>query len=175
MADTTQEKWLQWVALTTTILAVCAAIGSLRASSYSTRVSIMTTKENNAWAYFQSKSIKQHSCEVQKDTFELYSLSKLAKPERDYVTKKINSYKKEIARYDKEKADIKTEAEGLAKSQESMKHQGANFGMGVMWLQIAIMLSSVSALLRKKPLWFVGMAFGVIGLVYFLDGFFLWF
>jgi hypothetical protein len=25
-----QEKWIKWVALTTTILAVCAAIGSLK-------------------------------------------------------------------------------------------------------------------------------------------------
>ena len=49
------------MALTTTVLAVAAAISSLRASSYSTKVQIHTTREANQWAYFQSKSIKDHN------------------------------------------------------------------------------------------------------------------
>jgi signal-transduction protein with cAMP-binding, CBS, and nucleotidyltransferase domain len=53
------EPWLQWMALTTTVLAVAAAISSLRASSYSTKVQIHTAREANHWAYFQSKSIKE--------------------------------------------------------------------------------------------------------------------
>ncbi|MEI6035428.1 MAG: DUF4337 family protein [Verrucomicrobiae bacterium] len=53
MANEQQELWIKWVALTTTILAVCAAIGSLNGSSYSTRAQVLTTQESNQWSYFQ--------------------------------------------------------------------------------------------------------------------------
>ena len=67
MSEPVKESWLQWVALTTTILAVAAAISSLKASSYSTRVQIHTTEEANQWAYYQAKSIKEHGFRLNKD------------------------------------------------------------------------------------------------------------
>jgi len=44
--------------------------------------------------------------------------------------------------------------------------------VAVIWLQIAILLSSIAALLKKKPLWLIGLAAGIVGLVYFGNGFF---
>ncbi|MSR89290.1 MAG: DUF4337 family protein [Candidatus Margulisbacteria bacterium] len=40
-----------------------------------------------------------------------------------------------------------------------------------MFLQVCIMLSSVSTLTGKKSLWGLGMAFGVSGLIYMFAGF----
>jgi len=45
----------------------------------------------------------------------------------------------------------------------------------VMFLQIAIMLSSVAALMKRRRLWVGGMILGVLGLAYMLNGFYLWF
>jgi hypothetical protein len=42
-------------------------------------------------------------------------------------------------------------------------------------LQIAIMLSSVGALMKKPPMWMVGLVFGAAGLAYMANGFFGWF
>jgi hypothetical protein len=42
-----------------------------------------------------------------------------------------------------------------------------------MFLQIAILLSSIAALMKRKLFWFIGMGAGVIGLLYFFNGFFL--
>ena len=67
MPEAPKETWITWVALTTTILAVLAAIASLRATSYSTKVQLATTKEANQWAYYQSKSIKEHSYTLNRD------------------------------------------------------------------------------------------------------------
>jgi len=48
------------------------------------------------------------------------------------------------------------------------------YGCGaVIFLQIAILLSSIAALLKKKIVWGLGLAVGVVGLVYFTDGFLL--
>ena len=52
---------------------------------------------------------------------------------------------------------------------------GQAFGIAVIFLQIAILLSSIAALIKKKVLWILGMAVGVVGIVSFFNGFFLFF
>jgi hypothetical protein len=44
-----------------------------------------------------------------------------------------------------------------------------------MLLQIAIMLSSVGALIKRPIMWIVGLVFGAGGLAYMANGFFGWF
>jgi hypothetical protein len=45
--------------------------------------------------------------------------------------------------------------------------------LAAMFLQIAILLSSIAALMKKKLFWFIGMGAGCFGLFYFFNGFFL--
>ena len=47
--------------------------------------------------------------------------------------------------------------------------------MAVIFLQIAILLSSVSALMKMRAVWYGGLAIGAVGLVYFANGFYLFF
>ena len=70
---------------------------------------------------------------------------------------------------------IKADAEALDKDSELNKRHAGALGQAVMFLQLAIMLSAMAALLKKRPLWWIGLAVGAVGLVYFADGFFLWF
>jgi hypothetical protein len=174
MSEDRKEAWLQWVALTTTILAVAAAISSLKASAYSTRVQIGATKEANQWAYFQSKSIKEHSYQLNRDILAASRLMATGNQEAgDFLAAKIKEYESEIARYDREKGEIKQQAERLQNDQESLKLHNVNFSMAVMLLQIAIMLSAVGALIKKKFSWLMGLAIGLVGLLYMVNGFLL--
>lgn len=169
------DRWTQWVALTTTILAVCAAISSLRGGAFSTRVQLATTQETNRWSYYQSKSIKQVVLETERDLLRVQVLEASTPAARDAMTARLAALDTEITRYDREKNDIKAQAEGLQKDEEAAKRIGGNFGLAVMLLQIAIMLSSVAALVKKPGMWVVGLCFGAGGLVYMANGFFGWF
>ena len=175
MANEPQETWIKWVALTTTILAVCAAIGSLKGGGYSTKVGLLTTQESNKWSYFQSKSIKQSLIETKKDLLELELMRSPEAPVKAELEKKITAATETVARYDKEKAQIKVEAEKLNADQGELKVHGGNFGMAVMFFQIAIMLSAIGSLLKQKYAWVIGLVMGAIGLVYFANGFFSFF
>ncbi|MFN3478842.1 MAG: DUF4337 family protein [Thermodesulfovibrionales bacterium] len=44
-------------------------------------------------------------------------------------------------------------------------------GLTVIFLQIAILLSSISALMKKKLLWIIGLFVAIIGIFYFANGF----
>jgi hypothetical protein len=171
MATEQQESWLKWVALTTTILAVCAAIGSLKGSSYSTRVQILTTQESNQWAYFQSKSIKQHLYETKRDLFDLELMKPQEAQAKEVLTAKRTQTDEAIKRYVQEQAEIKAKAEMLNKDQAGFKVHGASFGMSVMFFQIAIMLSAIGSLMKKRYSWITGLVMGAIGLLYFMNGF----
>jgi hypothetical protein len=172
MAEPLKETWIQWVALTTTVLAVFAAISSLRASSYSTKVQIATTQEANKWAYYQSKSIKGYSYTLTRDILSSLKVLEVKNPKaQKLLTAKISEYEAELGRYDQEKKQIKKEAEDIIKEQEIFKQKNGNFGLAVMLLQIAIMCSAVGALIKKKLMWFTGMILGAWGIFYMVMGF----
>ena len=144
-----KERWTQWVALTTTILAVCAAISALKGGGYSTRVQLSTTQEANQWSYYQAKSIKQHAVEMHRDQLELLRLEARAPEAQRLADERLAAARAEIARYDREKAEIKASAEAIQKDEGELKRHAGAFALAVMLLQIAIMLSSAGALMKK--------------------------
>ncbi len=173
MPEAAKETWITWVALTTTVLAVLAAIASLRAASYSTKVQLATTREANQWAYYQAKSIKEHSFALNRDVLAAMRLQEAKNPKaHKFLADKITEYEGEVARYDKEKAEIKKGAEDIQKEQEVYKYKNGNFALSVMLLQMAIMCSAVGALIKKKIMWLLGLLLGGWGIHYFVLGFF---
>ena len=175
MAAEQQESWIRWVALTTTVLAVCTAIGSLKGGGYSTGVQLTSAKENSQWAYYQSKSIKQYLFETRSDLFQLELMKSPSTEVKAALEEKLKATDDAVKRYDKEKAEIKAIAEDLNKQQTELKRHGGNFGMAVMFFQIAIMLSAIGSLLKQKYAWLIGLGMGAVGLLYFANGFFTFF
>jgi hypothetical protein len=170
-----KEKWIQWVALTTTILAVSAAISSLKGGSYSTQVQLKNTQEANRWAYYQAKSLKQNLAELEREHMGVLALEARTPEGRGQAEKALHRATGEAQRYETEKREIKIEAEKLATEQAELKRHGGSFGLAVMLLQIAIMMSSVGALIKKPVMWYVGLLFGVGGLGYMANGLWGWF
>ncbi len=173
MSEPLKERWTQWAALTTTLFAVCAAISAARGGSMSTRTMVTTTKEANAWAYFQAKSIKQHTTEVQLDALQSQQIDASSPERRAWLESKMKAYQDEVARYDKEKTEIQSQAESLASQADFYKTHASSFSVAVMLLQIAIMMNSVGALLKRKPMWLTGVVLGAVGAAYAIRGFLL--
>jgi len=175
MADEKKEPWLNYLALTTVIFAVCATLSTLKGGGYSTRSVMSQAQASDQWAFFQSKSIKGYVYELQREKFEMDLKTNRNMPRAlaaDYE-KRIAAYKEKIERYEKEKEEIKKKAEDLEKQRDEAKVHSGAFGLAAMFLQIAILLSSIAALMKRKLFWFLGMAAGCFGLVYFFNGFFL--
>lgn len=173
--DLFKEKWTQGVALTTTILAVCAALSTLKGGGYSSKTLLQTTLETNKWAHFQSKSTKQHICETQKDLLEIQKSINRDPETAKLIDEKLAKCNEDIERYDKEKGEIRAEAESMAEKEQVYMNHGKNFGYASMFLQIGIMLSGVGALTKRKYMWFLGIGVGIAGIIYLTNGFWLWF
>ena len=173
MAEEKKERWLNYLALSTVILAVCATLSSFRGSSYSTRAVMSQTQAASQWSYFQSKSIKGYLYELRKDEIEAdIAANGGGWPERSLAIQRglADRYAGEIARYDGEKAQIQAEARQLETRRDHAQAHSRTFGIAVIFLQIAILMSSVAALIRRKALWLLGCALGSVGIVYFVLG-----
>jgi len=175
MAEDKKEPWLNYLALTTIIFAVAATLSTFKGGGYSTRSMLSQEQASNKWAYYQSKSLKLYLYETQKDVLELDTkrMKKEDAPALEAYQKKIAEYEKSTKRYDKEKADIKKDAEHFEVLRDDAQTHSQAFGMAVIFLQISILLSSIAALIKRKYLWIIGIGVGAVGLVYFINGFLL--
>ena len=143
MADEKKEPWLNWLALTTVILAVCATLSTFKGGSYSTRSVLSQTKAANQWAYYQAKSIKGYLYEIQKEELELGQQSEGGRRTaavRAQVEQRLAGYREKLARYDKEKAEIQAEAKRFEAVRDDATVHSQTFGMAVIYLQVAIRL-----------------------------------
>ncbi len=160
---------LSW--LTTVIFAVCATLSTLKGGGVGTKAMLSQSQASDQWSFYQAKSIKGYLYELQRNKLDLEL--KAGVPGGAGYRNKIEFYQDEISRYKGEKEEIMKKAQALEVArEEAQKHSGA-FGMAAMFLQIAILLSSIAALMKKKLFWFIGMAGGCLGLLYFFNGFFL--
>ncbi|MDA8084311.1 MAG: DUF4337 domain-containing protein [Nitrospiraceae bacterium] len=174
MAEEKKETWLNYLALTTVILAVCATLSTFKGGGHSTRSVLAQSQASDQWSFYQAKSIKGYLYELQKERFAL-DLKGLDPAKRKAMgaeyEKRIDAYAGKIAKYEEEKAKIEKQAKALEVVRDEAQRHSKAFGMAVIFLQIAILLSSIAALLKKKAVWLAGLATGIIGIVYFANGF----
>src|SRR5580704_3488163 len=106
-AEERKEKWALYVALSTAFMAVLAAIAGLLSGHHVNEAMIEQIKSSDQWAFYQSKSIKS---EIAASTDKILRASSI-KPI-------VDDNSKDLARYEKEKEEIKKTAEEDAKSSE---------------------------------------------------------
>lgn len=176
MAEEKKEPWLNYLALTTVVLAVCATLSTFKGGGYSTRSVISQAQASDQWAFFQAKSIRENMYRLQKENLQLSADVLPA----NVTTKVHERYQAAIAdadaniqKYEKEKNGIKADAQRLEKQRDDAQRHGQPFGMAVIFLQVAILISSIAGLLKRREIWYLALPFGALGLLYFADGFLL--
>jgi len=179
MAAEKKERWLTYMAITTILIAVAATLSTFKGGGYSTRSLLNQTKASDQWAFFQSKSIKSYIYDLRTENLELLvaTLEKQKGNEALAIKYKgmIEDYTQKVKKYEEEKEVINKEAKNFESLRDECKMHSDKFGIGVIFLQISILLSSIATLSKKKFVWICSLFLGVIGIFYFVDGFLLFF
>jgi Domain of unknown function (DUF4337) len=164
-------RWLiPAIAVTTAALAVCAALSSLlgsRAAHHSlselNQAAIDQNLASDQWTFYQAEGLKRHIFQVQRDALAVQNASGSAQ--------QVATYDAEIKRYAAEQGKIRKEAETRERERDEAKSAAQRFderyqrlSLAVASFQIAIVVSSVAAIVRRVALWCVGVAAGVVGL-----------
>jgi len=162
-----RERWTKYVSLTMVIIAVLAAIATLKGGGFSTRTlkemneaTFNQTQASDQWSFFEAKSIKQNLYEI-----ELDHLS--AGPSTDAAA--LAKMKAKIEKYDQEKADITTLAKKFEAARDEARQtalrvaeHSKQMGLSITLFQIAIALGAMCLIVKKKPLWIVSSLLGIL-------------
>jgi len=177
MSEEKKEPWLNYLALATVIFAVCATLSTFKGGGHSTKSVISQAQASDQWAFFQAKNIRENMYRIQKENLELQEAVMDADNQaaRKKYEEAIKTADEKITKYAAEKAEIQKEAQDMEAMRDDAKKHVQPFGLAVIFFQVAILLSSISALLKRKYIWYLALPVGCAGLVYFANGFFLFF
>jgi len=172
-----KEQWQGWLALSTAIMAVLAALTTLYMGKYSSRAIMSQGQESDQWAYYQAKSIKEHTFTISRTQLELQMQAQpgLSGVAAESYRATIERYQNEIKRYEKERKEIKAKAEEIAKRKLKAQDMGGNFAYSLIFLQIALMLSSISSLTKRKYLWYIALLANFGWVFFFTDAWLLFY
>lgn len=144
-----EGKFTLYIAICTAIMAVFAAMAGLMAGDHSNEAVIDQIRASDQWAFYQAKSIKA----------EIRSLQSPAD---------ANTNNKPTGNQPIE--EIKKNAEEFEVSSRAHLKKHIWLARSVTFFQVAIAISAMSILTKKKFLWFTGLLISLIGLVLFIVG-----
>jgi hypothetical protein len=124
---------------------------------HSNEALIERVQASDQWAYYQAKGIKAAVLESKIETLQALSKQTSAKDEE-----KIKSYKKD---------QREIEEQAREKEKSSSVHLTAHniLARAVTVFQIAIAVSAISVLTRRKWLWYGSGVLGLMGLIFMLQ------
>src|SRR6266567_4329823 len=143
-AEQSGEAWISWVALSTAVLAVFAAIAGLLSGKHANEAMMNQIEASDQWSFYQAKSVKAALLDAK------MSLATVTDEE--------------------EQTEIKSEAERKQADAKSNFHRHEVYARGVTMFQIAIAVAAISALTKKRRFWIVSLVFGSIGCIFVLLG-----
>jgi hypothetical protein len=156
-------------AITAAVLAVLAAIGSLISGHAVNQAILAQTKATDQWSYYQAKSTKQQLYEVGAKLIEALSPS-AGGGAAESRAGSLRQFQQERDRYDREKEEIKKEAENLEAESRHEFHKHHQFALGIACFQVGIVLASVSILVRNRVIYTLSLVSGAAGLICLIMG-----
>ena len=163
--------FLRQISLTTAILAVLAALASLRAGATvnealarKTEATRLQSEASDQWAYYQAKGIKAAVQEASSASW----LAMGKTPPLQYL-EKAKRYGGEQAEIQNKAREKERERDEKLKESDYQLHEHHSFADAVALFQVSIALGAVAALTRFKLVWYGSLFAGVAGI-----GFFAW-
>ena len=157
-AHESHDRWSMLVAISTAFMAAFAALSSLMAGHQSNEALITQMKASDQWAYYNAKGIK---AEVN-DAVTKINFSKASDSSKSIAVRK--------AKLKEDQKKIQEKAGELEK--ESAAHLGKDMilARAVTFFQIAISISAISILSKKKALWYISLLLFAAGIFQFIVG-----
>lgn len=159
--------WNKYLAISTALIAVIAAIASLASGTYSNQAVLeknnavlFQSKASDQWNYYQAKGIKKNVSDAFSQQFSSPSFKaqsdKYAAEQKDILAQ-AQSFEKQVEEADK------------ASEHSLEKHHKLAFA--VTFFQIAIALAAMSSLMRRRSFFVLSLLAAAGGIGYMLAGF----
>jgi dsDNA-specific endonuclease/ATPase MutS2 len=149
------EPFDKTVAGTMAIIAALLAVVSVLGQHFQAEELLDQQQASDQWAFYQAKDIRRYAAQVAEDT--LMQLKGSAAP--------ITKYVEDEKRYLKQRAEIQERAREFERERDKSARKAVRFHVGEVFLEVAIVFSSLSILLKQRALFMAGAGAALLGVV----------
>jgi len=153
------------ISLTMAVLAVVVAGVSLLGHRSHTEEVILQDKASDQWAFYQAKNIRRHTDELFADI-----TSVVAAKDAAQAAQLHDKYLAEAIRYRDEQKDLDAEARKLQQETEQAGKRADRYDLGEVFLEIALVVTSITLLSGRRAFWHAGIVLGLVGVVVAASG-----
>ncbi len=173
-----QNIWTRSISLSTALLAVIAALAALQSGTLvnealleQNRAVQFQAQASDRWAEYQAANLKGR---ISEQTLTLLENLGGTRP----PTSATEKAKAEIERQNGKKEQLSEQAKELENKRSEQEaeavhhmHSHHTFAYCVTFTQVAIALSAIAALTRRRPVWYGSIVLGLVGLGFLIVGF----
>jgi hypothetical protein len=154
----------QSIGVLAAILAVLLAVVTIASHRTHTAAIIHKSSANDAWQHYQSTRVKYHNLELGEDLLAVIAAK------NDTTDKMLNDYRGQKKKYEKQQDEISAEAQNAQEEAERDERRALRYDLGEGLLEIALVLSSLFFISRKKMFPAMGVIAGLAGVVFAATG-----
>lgn len=159
-AEAKERKYLAPVSITIAALAVFVAIVSLLGHRAHTEEILLQTRATDQWAYYQAKNMRRNTLEALDEV-----MTALENTKADRAQEVQKHFHEEIDKYRDQQKDIEAEARTLEAEVQRVSRRADRFDLGEVFLEIALVVTSITLLTDNRRYWYFGIVLAVVGLV----------
>jgi hypothetical protein len=163
-----RSRWTVWLSLSTAILAVLAAVASLKSGAWANEAIVKKndavlhqSKADDAWAHYQAMGVKAVVFSTQAESAASPELTARWKADAE---RERSGQKEARDKAEKEEGLVEVVNEASARALELHHH----FATSVTVFQVAIAVAAIAALTQKRAMWWLSLAAGAAGAVQFV-------
>jgi hypothetical protein len=156
------------VSFTISVLAVLVAMVTLLGHRAHTHQVVAQITATDTWAEYQAVNTRRHTYEVFGQFIEITPPSNAAAAKKMHDT-----FFAQSAEYDQRRKELRAQAERLEEEVRHEARRADRFDFGEALLEVALVISSITLLTRRRPFWYAGSVIGAAGIVVACLGIFL--
>jgi hypothetical protein len=156
------------ISVTMAVLAVLVAVVTLLGHRAHTEEVVMQAKASDQWAYYQAKNIRRHEDEIASDMGSVQTTT-----DATALGRLLEKYSSEAARYKDDQKEIENQAKEMEAEVASERNRADRFDLAEVFLEVGLVITSITLLSGRRFFWMLGILLGVIGIAVAGSGFFV--
>ncbi len=161
-----ERRHLAPVSITIATLAVFVAIVSLLGHRAHTEEILMQNKATDTWAYYQAKGVRAKNLEALDEL-----LGTIDGKNAEKAKQADEHFQADISKYQDDQKKLYAEARDFESKLEAETRRADRFDLAEVFLEVALVVTSITLLTNNRRYWHLGMALACVGIVVAASGF----
>jgi hypothetical protein len=154
------DRSLHPVGFTISVLAVLVSIVTVLGHRTHTEAVLQQSRATDQWNFYQAHKIRQYDTQLTADL-----LATLPVRDPAAAAKALGGYQAHLQKWSQDLTENENTARGYEEEVREAERRADRFDLGEALLEIGLVVASITLLTRQRGYWYLGLAFGLAGVL----------